>query len=291
MNFKCGRFAGIVSYLVLSGFMMSGCSDENGANGENKIAAEATPPSVAKNEVPAIPSLMERGVSVLPEPPGPEGNYYKMNSGMDLLYLFAHHSAKGFDAEAAINKIYPSNSDQMEEGLVGLIEKYKSGDEFTKRDLAKQISPILIENASKFSSVSYVTVDIASAINLGRYDFDRQGFVTNNSLGGEPGADNEVPYTRGTIRFSDVPDYKLSFINAAELDLIKIPENVARDISQYDDRHVHNVNFRFYGFVHSVAEDKTADYRLKYVVMKITKVELVSNLRSDPVKVLATVNL
>ena len=291
MNSSLFSLAKFIGVMVFFSAVVSGCSDEASVSNEGKLNVEAKSKSHLENERPAPPTLREQGVTVLSEPSGAADEYYKISTGMDLLYLFASNTADDFDAEAAIEKIYPSSSAQRDKELVDLMDAYRRGDQFTKRDLVKQIAPLLRENASRFSGVSYVMVDMPSGINLGQYDFERQSFVTNNSLRGEPGADNAVPYKRDSIRYSDVVGYKLSFVNAGELDLIRIPEDAAREISKYNGGYSFNVNFRFHGFVHSVAENKLDDYRTKYVVMKITKVELVSNLLNDPVRVLATVEL
>lgn len=283
--------AKFVGALILFSAMVSGCSDETVVSNEEKTVVKAESKINLEDERLAPPSLREQGVTLLSAPSDTAGDYHKISSGMDLLYLFASNTIDDFDAEAAIEKIYPSSNAQGDSELASLMDAYRGGDQFTKRDLAKQIVPLLREKVSQFSGVSYVMVDMPSAINLGRYDFERQGFVTNNSLSGEPEADNTVPYKRDSIRYSDVVGYKLSFVNAGELDFIGIPEDAAREISKYDGGYSHNVNFRFYGFVHSVAENKLDDYPTKYVVMKITKVELVSNLLNDPVRVLATVDL
>lgn len=298
MSANVGLLTKFVAITVFAGIFISGCSDKeesehgkDAAKAEINAATESKPKQIAP-VAPAAPSLADQGVTVLPVPSSPanDGDYYKINRGMDLLYLYGTNVVGGLDIATAITKIYATTDDLGDQKLAGLIEQYTNGDEFAKRDTAKQIEPILKENISKAASIKYLTVDIQGPINLGEYDFDKQGFAVNNSLGNKPEEDGAVPFHRDALSYSDVLGYKLSFINASDFNLFKIPEDVARKVNEY--RKSAGVGFRIYGYIQSVAEDKDDSYHQKYVVMKITKVELISSIYNDgPQKVFASVEL
>lgn len=279
---------------ILGSILITGCSDEDALKQGANLAAntesqnQEVPPFLA---TPVKPSLADLGVRLLPKTGSFNGDYYKITRGMDLLYFYANNSNGELDTAAIVEKVYPISDDLGDKKLASLIDQHRDGDQFSKRDTIKLIEPILNDKISRVSGIRNVTIDISSGLSLGDYDFERQGFLTNNSFKDESHEENSTPYKRGSIRFPDVIDHKLSIINASDFDLIKIPEDAAREISQYNGKYSSNVNFKLYGFIHSIAQDKNDSYKIKYVVMQVTKIDLVSNLLNDPVRTLATVEL
>jgi len=282
------KFNQLAISIVFAGALLSGCSDK-----EEPTAPKGTAQVEAQKEVKqapsASPSLSDQGVTVLPAPSSPAGDYHQITRGLDLLYIYGANVAGGFDTSAEVDKIYAINDDLGDKKLAELVNKYRDGDQFAKRDVAKQIEPALEEKISKAASIRYVSVETQGNISIGKYDFEKQGFLISNSLKSKPGEDNSVPFSRDAINYSDVIGYRLSFINASDLNFLNVPESSAREISEYSK--LHNVGFRLYGYVQSVAEDKLDSNHLKYVVVKITKAELISDIYDEPVKTLATIEL
>ncbi len=283
----------MATIFLSAGLLISGCSDEeqtkhNESTNSAEVVSDAKPK--VKPAEPVLPSLEEQGVTVLSQPkePAKDSDYYKISRGMDLLYLFGANSPSGVDVRASIDNIYTVYGEQSNDQLTQLLGKYQNGDQFVKNDVSKQIEPILKENISKLSGTKYVVADVQGPLSLGEYDFDRQGFTLHNGLKDPAEGDSSVPYERPALSFNDVIRYKLSFINSSDLNFIKVPEELARKINEYMKQG--GVNFRFYGYLQSVAEDKASNQR--YVVVKIQKVELTTSIYSDgPQEVLTSFSL
>ncbi|WP_124135317.1 hypothetical protein [Pseudomonas aeruginosa] len=282
------KFNSLVIAMAFTGALVSGCSDKEDPAAP-KAAAQAGVSKEVKQAPPVSPSLADQGVTILPAPSSPAGDYHQINRGLDLLYIYGANAAGGFDVSAEVDKIYAINDDLGDKKLADLVNKYRDGDQFAKRDVAKQIEPALKEKISKAASIRYVSVETQGNVSLGKYDFEKQGFLISNSLKNKPGEDSSTPFSRDAIHYSDVIGYRLSFINASDLNIFKVPESSAREISEYSK--LHNVGFRLYGYVQSVAEDKLDSNHIKYVVVKITKAELISDIYDAPVKTLATIEL
>ncbi|HCL3482669.1 hypothetical protein ACOAN3_14720 [Pseudomonas aeruginosa] len=263
-----------VAAFISAGLLMSGCSDKEKPENPKPTAAAEIKPEV-KAVTPATPSLAERGVTLVDPPASPakDIDFYRVSTGLDVLYLFGANAPGGVDLKSAIGHIYTNYGDLSDKKLDALVKKYNDGDQFVKNDTAKEIGPVLQENAAKLSGKKYVVTDVQGPLSLGAYDFERHGYIVTNALKDKAGEDGTVPYSRPALRYSDVIGYKLSFINAFELSFIEMPEDSARKLNEYMKQG--NLNFRLYGYLQSVAEDKSEDQR--YVVMKIQKVELTSS--------------
>jgi hypothetical protein len=292
-NNKLGRYAIVVP--LMAGLILAGCSDDEPKNG-NEVetsAAEVNSETSAPTPVASSPSVLlaEQGITLIsaPEAPITDGEYYEIARGMNLLYLFGANAPGGIEVSNTLNNIYATTDDLGDPELAGLVNNYRRGDQFAKRDVADKMVPILKSKISKASGIKYVVVDIQGALNLGDYDFDRQGFKINNNLkdSGEVGS---TPYNRNAVSYGDVTHYYLSFVNSSDLNIFPMPEDAARKINEYLKQN--NEEFRLYGYIHSVAQDKNDSYNRRYVVMKIQKVELSSSGASDsPRQVFGSVDL
>jgi hypothetical protein len=272
---------------------ISGCSDESSNSHEdNKPVVEIKPEAMP--QIPAEPTLADQGVTVLesPELPPHGVDYYLIANGMDLLYLFNANAPGVVDILKELDKISGITTNGLgDEQLTKLHAKYESGDQFEKRKIAKEIEPVLIKKITDVSGVRYLSVDVQSAISLGKYDFDRHGYVINNGVAEENGQDSPVPYNRSALSYNDAIRYKLSFLNTSNMNFIHMPdEDAAKKVNEYQKQNA--VSFRVYGYLQSVAEDRSDSYNVRYVVIKAQKIEVASSIYDEnPRQVFASIDL
>jgi hypothetical protein len=292
---KLGVFAKCIEAVIIVSIfsVVSGCTDESStAIKDGKAVAEIK--SEAMVQSPAEPTLAEQGVTIL-ESPGSrphEGEYLLVTRGMDLLYLFNANSSGEVDVLNELDKISGITTNGLGDSLLTeLHNKYEFGDQFEKRKIAKEIELILNKNIAKVSGVRYLSVDVQGAISLGKYDFDRQGYVVSGGFDDEGSPNSPVPYNRSALSYDDAIRYKLSFLNSSKINFIHMPdEDSAKKVSEYQKQN--NVSFRIYGYLQSVAEDKSNHYAPRYVVIKAQKVEVASSMYDEnPRQVFAVMDL
>lgn len=309
---------------LLAAIQISGCGDA-----DNKSAAQ---PSAAKADRPLTeaelraekerrvfnPTPEERAedaarkeaeerarqpvVTTLDEPPAaPDFSEYKaIQMATQLVFLQSALSNEPIDA-LAIAKGYSFGIAKYDLGDVELSkllgEFVNTRDQFTQRDIAKRLEPVLQKHVDKYKPVRYVKVTMTTRDSLDAYNFDKQGFAFtpnafNDVFAGTADERRELRRSgktiidRGTIGFTDNHQYQVAFENGRDFRFIKVEdESVARAIEAVVKRPGSRIEATVYGYVESVQQglNEKSDNEMLSVI-KIQRLDIADS--EDPSKVL-----
>ena len=178
-----------------------------------------------------------------------------------------------------------------------LSEFVNTKDQFTQRDIAKRLEPVLQKHVDDYKPVRYVKVSVTTGDSLGAYDFDKQGFAFtpsafNDVFAGTAEERRELRRSgktiidRGTISFIDNLQYQVAFENGRDFRFLKVEdESVARAIEAVVKRPNSRIEATVYGYVESVQQglNKKSDDKMLSVI-KIQRLDIADS--EDPSKVL-----
>lgn len=230
--------------ILVASLALTGCfnkSDTPASEGQDKPSSQASEAPVSAKDAPvtATPASLPR-----PDLGTPEASYVKVDSGNQLMFLYA------------ANSNLPANYEKLASSFSA--EYRNTSDNFKKHDLLEALKPQLEAKIQEARTHPYVLWGVRSP-ELDHYDFERKGFPVGAAM-----LDDTVT---GYMR--DNSEYRLTFTNGSQFKLISVPdETMARQIeagmSQYP-----GYNMKIFGFVQST--DGSQDPTVK---AQITKIQL-----------------
>lgn len=235
--------------------------------------------------------------------PAPDFSAYKpIDMATQMVFMHTALKSEPIDVMAIANTFSVGIS-RYDIGDAELAEKLKSfqstRDQFKRRDIAKEIEPLLQKHVDEYKSVRYVKIVMPYRDEMSQYDFDKKGFsytpaAFNPVSNGTDSQANEAvrqgkAYDRGVIGFIDNLKYVATFVNGSDFNFIKVEDEVAaRELETVLQKPGSGLTITVYGYVDSVqvGDKRKSDGRMLSLI-KIQRLDIADE--SNPSKVIVSI--
>lgn len=274
--------------------MLGGCSDTDApgtaASKTNSAAPKAAAPAVNPNAA-VVSSLAPQALQA------DLTTYWELNNGTEAAFIYNGKSPDPDSMPVLINALgtggYYRGTDELSE----LFDKRsKTSDEFVKKDLEKEITPLLQAQIDKFGGHAYYKQTLsAHTIDMQPYDFEKEEFPLTSTLFASleeqlrsASTPNKYKISNSQhhyLGFYDARDFRMGFANGERLKAIKVSGEEARAIEAVRAAQGGgNLELRVYGYIgKTIKGDAKVTDKTRTVLMTAQYIELVDKNSPDHV--------